>query len=172
MFQKINLIHATTVKLKCYVCNESHPFYCCTTFLTLSISERKQKIDRLKMCAVCLSKHAENKCKFKGCRKCGDKHNTLLHTTINDDNNEPTVSTSINAHAASNAEHTHVLLSTAIINIRGKSEEIFCARALLDSGSQSNFITHKLAQQLQLVRKRVQLAITGIDGTTNHVLFQ
>ncbi|XP_022182788.1 uncharacterized protein LOC111042467 [Myzus persicae] len=171
MFQKTNLMHATTTKLKCYVCNESHPIYRCPTFLVLSIPERKQKIDQLKICVVCLSKHAENKCKFKGCRKCGDKHNTLLHTTVNDDNSEPTASTSINAHAAGNVEHTHVLLSTAIINIRGKSNEIFCARALLDSGSQSNFITQELAQKLQLDRKKVNFAITGIDGATNHAHF-
>lgn len=171
MFQKTNLMHTTTAKLKCYVCNESHAIYRCATFLALSVPERKQKIDQLKICVVCLSKHAENKCKFKGCRKCGDKHNPLLHTTVNDDNNEPTVSTSINAHAAGNVENTHVLLSTAIINIRGKSNEIFCARALLDSGSQSNFITHELAQKLQLARKKVNFAITGIDGATNHAHF-
>lgn len=172
MFQKTNLMHATTVKLKCYVCNESHPIYRCTTFLALSIPERKQKIDQLKICIVCLSKHAENKCKFKGCRKCGEKHNTLLHAPSNDNGNEPAVTTSISAHASNNIGHTaHVLLSTAIINIQGKSNDIFCARALLDSGSQSNFITNELASKLQLPRIRVNYAITGIDGSTNQANF-
>ncbi|XP_025192037.1 uncharacterized protein LOC112592241, partial [Melanaphis sacchari] len=48
---------------------------------------------------------------------------------------------------------------------------MFCARALLDSGSQSNFITNELANKLQLSRKKVNYAITGIDGSTNSANF-
>lgn len=48
MLQKTSLMHSTTTKLECYVCNKNHPIYRCTTFLALSIPERKQKNQPIK----------------------------------------------------------------------------------------------------------------------------
>jgi len=87
-----------------------------------------------------------DKCKFNGCKKCGEKHNTLLHDKKTP---EITAETSISTHAT-RSSIKQVLLSTAIIKIEGRSKEIFYARALLDSGSQCNFVTNDLAQKLQL----------------------
>ena len=48
--------------------------------------------------------------------------------------------------------------------IRGSDNEELPARALLDQGSQSNFITERLAQQLKLKRLRMSRPLLGIEA--------
>lgn len=154
-------MHVTTSKFKCYMCEQNHAIYRCPKFIGLGVRERQVQVDKLGICAVCLSRHLGDKCKFNGCKKCGEKHNTLLH-----DQKAPeiTAETSISTHATRSAVK-QVLLSTAIIKIEGRAKEIFHARALLDSGSQCNFVTNDLAQKLQLPRKRVKFSISGVDNS-------
>ncbi|KAL4148855.1 hypothetical protein QTP88_003000 [Uroleucon formosanum] len=157
--------HTTVVKFKCYVCEEPHAIYKCKQFLDLTVKERRENVIKLKLCTNCLSKHKENsKCKSKGCRKCGELHNTLLHENVAEQNVETAPSTSISAHAAS-AAGTKVLLSTAIIKIFSSSNEPFLARALLDSASQGNFITNNLANKLRLAKHKFDCAISGVNST-------
>ncbi|XP_050535103.1 uncharacterized protein LOC126902121 [Daktulosphaira vitifoliae] len=159
--QKKTVFHSTQKKFKCYMCNEtSHAIYHCKKFLELNIKDRRSKINQLNICEVCLSQQSESHaCKFSGCRKCGEKHNTLLHLSEEIDN-ENLISTHITC-----INQKHVLLSTAIIIIQGKSKEKFVVRALLDSGSQTNFITTDLAQKLKLQKKRVNIGIAGVDNS-------
>ncbi|KAL4099118.1 hypothetical protein QTP88_023596 [Uroleucon formosanum] len=157
--------HTTVVKFKCYVCEEPHAIYKCKQFLDLTVKERRENVIKLKLCTNCLSKHKENsKCKSKGCRKCGELHNTLLHENVAEQNVETAPSTSISAHAAS-AAGTKVLLSTAIIKIFSSSNEPFLARALLDSASQGNFITNNLANKLRLAKHKFDCAISGVNSS-------
>ncbi|KAL4083194.1 hypothetical protein QTP88_028524 [Uroleucon formosanum] len=157
--------HTTVVKFKCYVCEEPHAIYKCKQFLDLTVKERRENVIKLKLCTNCLSKHKENsKCKSKGCRKCGELHNTLLHENVAEQNVETAPSTSISAHAAS-AAGTKVLLSTAIIKIFSSSNEPFLARALLDSASQGNFITNNLANKLRLAKHKFDCAISEVNST-------
>jgi len=145
-------MHVTTSKFKCYMCEQNHAIYRCSKFIGLGIHERRVQVEKLGICAICLSRHLGDKCKLNGCKKCGEKHNTLLHEQRAPEN--ITTETSISTHAT-RSTNKQVLLSTAIIKIEGRSKEIFYARALLDSGSQCNFVTNDLAQKLQLPRKRV-----------------
>ncbi|XP_041782170.1 uncharacterized protein LOC121598884 [Anopheles merus] len=59
-----------------------------------------------------------------------------------------------------------VLLSTVVLNITDRAGVSHPARALLDSGAQSNFITGRLAQFLELPRKLINLPLSGIGGST------
>jgi hypothetical protein len=152
-------MHTTAIKMKCYACLQSHPIYRCPTFLAMSIDERRQKVTQLEICVICLSQHAENKCKFSGCRKCGKKHNTLLHPQTE---TTSLPETSISTHATRTGQN-QILLSTAIIKIQDVTNQTVLARALLDSGSQSNFITKELAYKLRLPRKNVSYNIVGVD---------
>jgi len=71
---------------------------------------------------VCLAKHGENECRFKGCRKCGKQHNcTLIHESVDNIEIINTVS-SISAHATRHAEQSQILLSTVIVKIQSKSK--------------------------------------------------
>nr|XP_040240799.1 uncharacterized protein LOC120961176 [Anopheles coluzzii] len=59
-----------------------------------------------------------------------------------------------------------VLLSTVVLNITDRAGVSHPSRALLDSGAQSNFITGRMAQFLELPRKLINLPLSGIGGST------
>lgn len=66
------------------VCKNNHQVYNCEVFLGLSAPQRVEKIRSLKACLNCLkSGHTAPNCKSGSCRKCGKKHNTLLHLQSN-----------------------------------------------------------------------------------------
>ncbi|KAL4135469.1 hypothetical protein QTP88_007075 [Uroleucon formosanum] len=119
--------------------------------------------DYIKLCTNCLSKHKENKCKAKGCRKCGEHHNTLLHENVSESNAESAPTTSINAHAASTPS-AKVLLFTAIIKMFSSSDEPFLVRALLDSVSQGNFITNNLVSKLRITKQKFDCTISEVNA--------
>lgn len=63
-------------------------------------------------------------------------------------------------HASASTDQ--VILATAVVQIKGDSGEYSLARALLDSGSQINFITEELAQRLNLRKEEKSLDLIGI----------
>jgi len=58
----------------------------------------------------------------------------------------------------------HILLATAIVEVRNKSGQYVPCRALLDSGSQSHFITERCVQRLRLPRTQTHTSIQGISN--------
>ena len=70
----------------CLICAGEHKIYRCETFLKLTPFERFKKIKEAKLCLNCLNSHEKSKvkitaknCKYGFCKKCKDKHHTLLH---------------------------------------------------------------------------------------------
>ncbi|XP_055522915.1 uncharacterized protein LOC129717095 [Wyeomyia smithii] len=59
-----------------------------------------------------------------------------------------------------------VLLATAVVIIEDDDGNRYPARALLDSGSESNFVTERLSQRLKVSRDRVEVSVLGIGHTT------
>lgn len=57
----------------------------------------------------------------------------------------------------------YVLLPTVIIYIKNRAGTFIPCRALLDSASQLNFVTSRLANQLQLVTRKSTVSISGIS---------
>lgn len=73
-----------------------------------------------------------------------------------------------NNHANINTNNSKIIqtvLPTAIINILDNFGKIHECRALLDSGSQSSFITEELVSKLKLKNYKLSLPITGINQT-------
>ncbi|XP_074028835.1 uncharacterized protein [Leptinotarsa decemlineata] len=120
----------------CAFCKEEHYIYHCEKLKSLSVASRLAEIKRLKLCTNCLRKgHTINECWAQSCKLCPKRHNTLLH--INDISNEPCSETNennIRSDAACNNNNTsisnhcsqrarYVLLSTAIISVKGKDGE-------------------------------------------------
>ncbi|GFU88224.1 DUF1758 domain-containing protein [Trichonephila clavipes] len=62
-----------------------------------------------------------------------------------------------------------MLLSTAVVYCQNSRGEVFPLRALLDSGSQSNLITHEAALALGLKCERVNTSICGVNGTPQFI---
>ncbi|XP_025192847.1 uncharacterized protein LOC112592900 [Melanaphis sacchari] len=78
--------------------------------------------------------------------------------------------TSVYTERAKN--NKQVLLATAVIQILGKDGIWYTCRALLDSGSQSNFITEETMKKLNLPRKRVNLPITGVAESKHNAEYK
>ncbi|UYV69062.1 hypothetical protein LAZ67_6002216 [Cordylochernes scorpioides] len=77
-------VHNLT-KANCFLCQQEHGIYLCPTFLDMEPIERRRKVKQLKLCFNCLrNNHSVNQCRseFK-CRKCQEKHNTLIHIDAN-----------------------------------------------------------------------------------------
>ncbi|KFM72413.1 hypothetical protein X975_11948, partial [Stegodyphus mimosarum] len=64
----------------------------------------------------------------------------------------------------SSSFNKQVLLSTGIIYVKGADGTFISLRALLDSGSQNNFITKECMELLNLKRKKISASISGING--------
>jgi len=179
----------------CPICSESHRVYECKLFLNMSIADRNMEIKKKRLCVKCLKEYHGKNCKASNCKSCKGFHNTLLHKSkpqVGDTNNseskpshsDSTSSNSIKNHdtrqitAAFTANpslidlnhctikgSSQVLLSTASLLIHDLHGETYKCRALLDSGSQSNFITRQLCDKLKLKHKTINETIMGINDT-------
>lgn len=150
----------------CPSCKDKHRIYDCPKFKAMSITERITEISKLKLCTNCLrAGHNTQNCRLGPCRECKKRHNTLLHIPTNNTENVP------KTHANySNQNTNQVLLSTAMIEVRNPVKNIHKrVRALLDSGSESSFLSESLKQTLQLDSCPTQsINLIGIGNNSVH----
>jgi len=153
-----------SVKLTCEVCKDSHPTSQCNTFKQLPNEEKYKIVKNNKLCINCLSnKHVIKDCHSHGCNICGKWHHTLLHrnkdlvhehTNRNQTVSQPHGNVQATYHSLKESPIACVLLATAQVKIKDcKGKEHIC-RALLDYGSQSNFITESTVRKLGLKQTR------------------
>uniref|UniRef100_A0A182YRF4 DUF1758 domain-containing protein n=1 Tax=Anopheles stephensi TaxID=30069 RepID=A0A182YRF4_ANOST len=173
-----------TANIFCNVCSSSrndkeacpaskadHPLDNCTKFDGMSILQREALAKNQRLC---FRSSSITKSPNKVLSECYDVHHTLLCKRAAQESAEKvSQSTAAEQEAATINDTTRasgepqrmVWLSTAVVLIRGSDGEELPARALLDQGSQSNFITERLAQQLKLKRVRISSPLSGIDDT-------
>jgi hypothetical protein len=155
----------TIVATTCCFCKKSHNLYHCKDFLSLTIPQRISEIRKLKLCTNCLREsHKVESCTSSTCRKCSRKHNTLLHIETNDsDRNQISPSVSSTSSHCSYLKAQDVILSTALVKVFDCNGKPLQLRALLDSGSQSSFITESIADKLKLSFTHINVPVTGIN---------
>ncbi|XP_072389396.1 uncharacterized protein [Diabrotica undecimpunctata] len=166
--------------LNCSLCSQNHLIYSCPNFSKLQPTSRLNEAKRLKLCINCLrSGHPTKNCKSSGCRKCGKPHHTLLHfhnsiqntpnleaSSSQTPSNQTTNSLTTHNHFASSSQ---ILLSTVLIKVFDSKGNMHEARALLDSGSESNFITQRLLNTLKLHTTAIDFSVYGINQTNSVV---
>uniref|UniRef100_A0A8D9BGQ3 Peptidase aspartic putative domain-containing protein n=1 Tax=Cacopsylla melanoneura TaxID=428564 RepID=A0A8D9BGQ3_9HEMI len=180
--------------VSCPVCHkpDRHPIYRCEKFIQMSVTNRHDFASQKKLCFSCLStSHSVKQCPSTGvCFKCGGKHHTLLHfdrpsvgtgsvnyirpSTSGGGNQTPPgqVSDKVVTCAMSSSiveNNSSVLLSTVKVvstDCKGRSHEL---RLLLDSGSESNFLTEQSVRSLGLQVTKVPTSVQGICGTSSPV---
>jgi hypothetical protein len=183
-----------TGTLKCYNCDGEHTIYKCPALLAFSISDRIKRIGELKLCKICLRNHIGEKCTSRRCAKCMKAHNSLLHlpkskpimaggsenatayrttNTVASDSKKENVSNleSISAHSSQQSSNKQILLSTAVVILRNTRGESTACRVLLDSGSQSNFMSESISQTLKLNKTRVSCKIIGINESAQNASY-
>ncbi|KAF5282401.1 hypothetical protein FQR65_LT14295 [Abscondita terminalis] len=110
-------------------------------------------------------------------RQCGRKHNTLLHLPNRNVgssqqsnvclDSQPSISETIVNHVVSHSQQ--VMLPTAAVKLRDKLGRFHICRALLDSGSQSHFISEEICGMLGLDKSQLSLSVKGINGMITNI---
>lgn len=155
--KKSSLATKPVNNFKCIMCAAEHSIYKCPSFLKLSPPNRYDVIKSKNLCTNCLREgHKPINCYSCTCKYCNLKHNSLLHFNNKNESTDKIVnkqqadqssevpSTSLYTQIA-----TQVILSTALVKIVHNDNTYLC-RAVLDSGSQANFITNKMIRKLNL----------------------
>ncbi|XP_072400667.1 uncharacterized protein [Diabrotica undecimpunctata] len=190
----------------CYFCNKDHTIYNCKSFIALSPNSRLAEVKKLKLCINCLrNNHSTNQCRSMHCRKCNNKHNTLLHFVFNNQYNHQNSKSNNYNSSSRNASQDHpnfnpnannsaefsdspeisancliagndspsiVLLSTALVDIFDNRGNVLSCRILLDSGSESSFISEEMCKKLNIKTTPIQCSITGVGQKTTNILKQ
>jgi len=176
----------------CLVCNENHQLGQCEDFLNMPVVRRKDIVFKCHLCFNCLqSNHKVRECESSSmCTKCTEKHHTSLHNDsqehemINSQNNiavqtdlqsldlinlpSMVIDTdTVNGNDTSSDVDAHfsiqVMLATVVFDVCDASGNMIPCRAILDSGSQLNFVTSECAHRLGLNIVDAPLTIIGID---------
>lgn len=166
----------------CVICQGKHRIFDCNIFKALSTDEKWAQVSKLKLCHNCLRPdHDARRCRLGGCRVCKRRHNSVLHKHDTNTNTS-------HDHVGSSEERpeqagpsssvltavstTEVLLSTARIDVvNPQNNKVETVRALLDSGSQSSFISTRLKSRLQLTSlPHSATSILGIGDTSLNII--
>ncbi|CAI6350178.1 unnamed protein product [Macrosiphum euphorbiae] len=158
---------------KCQVCEAEpgHLLIHCTRFKKMTPKQRHQTIKDLKRCFMCFSEHLAPQCKSdRVCVECSGRHHTWLHlSTRNDSASEDghTIEPEVRVHVSADIRNyrTSVLLSTASVSVQDSDGQFRSVRALLDSASQSSFITEHCFKSLGLSRRKSNVTIQALAGT-------
>lgn len=153
----------------CIICSQNHKIYDCATFKGKSIPDRLADVTKFRLCSNCLRQgHPLSQCRMGPCKQCNKRHNTLLHpvdvTKVNNAQTEEIESISNFSN-----QGRQILLSTALIEVLNPvTKKVLQVKALMDSGSQSSFITKKLQTKLSLNSNPISLKILGIGCTSTN----
>lgn len=171
-----------------YCSSSSHIIYKCDNFKLLTAQCRLTYIKEKHLCQNCFGSHKLADCRSKrNCNVCNKRHHTMLHftptthtTAGRQDNNLPPlnqteIGTQQNASSSvtpnfagiSCNQNTTVLLSTALVKISTHCNNSTIVRAVLDSASQTSFISERVANLLQVQRFNTHKAslIHGISSS-------
>lgn len=157
---------ASKEEKECYFCGKhDHKLFSCPKFLLTKETERIEFVKSKKLCKVCLNGHP-GKCRFHfKYSHCKQNHNTLLHTETN---SESTNQENVSLLSGLN-NNKQVLLPTAKVKVLTKDDRELVVRALLDSGSQSSFISTQLAEKLGKKLSFNSVNIKGIGNTEKNI---
>ena len=157
----------TQTNISCIVCSESHFSNSCPEFLKLAANERMLLAKKKGLCFNCLRRnHVISEFKSRNCTICYRRHHTLLHNNVKDQSSSEEEKGK-NKNQIKNLHVSHaskVLLSTTIVDLINDKGKKRACRILLDSGSQPNLITEKLANSLNLTRTKLDSCIEVVNN--------
>lgn len=161
----------------CQVCKATpgHLLIACPMFKDKTPKERYQVIKELRRCFLCFSAHMVSQCKHtRVCSECKGRHHSLLHfennietqpsTIVSNIETQPTTTVSTMFTSDNSSFQSCVLMSTIAVLVQDASGQYQEARALLDSGSQSSFITEHYRNRLGLTRNKCSVAVQAMAG--------
>jgi len=168
---------------KCPICTQQHKIYSCERFTQMSVAKRKKAVSNARLCFNYLNYgHQVKDCRLSSCPKCNQCHNSKLHDDTQSTNTPVPSSSGEQAPAQVDVPFTgsvnvqdsqaklNIMLSTSLINVQNKEGKWHRCRAVLDSGSQLNFITNECAKRLGLSQSiNDQQCISGVGTMASSV---
>ena len=158
----------------CFVCGSQHSVFKCERFRAMSVGARWTLVKEKKLCYNCLREfHYRNRCQSGVCRECKGQHHTLLHggairgQVTDESATDPITLASVTP--VSDLPMTEVLLSTVRLRVLDVNGAYQSCRALLDSGSQSNFISASLFKLLGFEGISTDIRVSGIADVSTQV---
>jgi len=154
---------------QCPLCKETHRLVYCAKFKRMSPRQRKDYAQQIRACYNCLQPYSKShNCSKGACHVCNKQYHTLLHGNAQNSsasdrrpitNHNPSANqrsstpAEVNTYCSLKSKPiNHVLLATAIVEVKNKYNKYVPCRVLLDSASQLNFISEKCVQRLRLPR--------------------
>jgi len=149
----------------------------------------KDYAQQIRACYNCLRPYSKlHICSKNACHVCNRQHHILLHvnaqnssasdrrpiTNHNPSANERNSATAeVNTYCSLKSKPTnHVLLVTAMVEVKNKYNQYVPCRVLLDSASQLNFISEKCVQRLRLPRTQTPVSTQEVNKVnTTHQCF-
>ncbi|XP_041980961.1 uncharacterized protein LOC121734417 [Aricia agestis] len=155
----------------CPLCKQAHRIVDCSIFQSYSPERKNIEVTKLKLCSNCLRRgHKAQDCRLGSCRLCNEKHNTMLHKNLDEISDNATNNNDISPQSSPVSMSVYstgqVLLGTALVEVTNPvNKNTYLARALLDAGSQSSFMTKNLKQKIGLINRNPDsLIISGINN--------
>ena len=154
----------------CTFCQEKHSILICTKFKIKSQDFRMKFVRDSRLCFSCLSRgHQARDCRNKkACDVCQGRHPTVMHSEGASQANVPTQSSATTC-ASNNYTGYTVRKSSMIVpvyvshtNNPTKHKVVF---AMLDTQSDTSFITDRTADDLGIVGKEVRLSLSTMTST-------
>ncbi|GFV49753.1 DUF1758 domain-containing protein [Trichonephila clavipes] len=134
----------------------------------MNVNERWQVVQNNNLCTNCLkSNHRLDTCRIGfSCKNCSERHHTLLHIY----SVSPSADTQANSvvtvsNNCTQSAEGHVLLSTALINVKSKHGEQITCRALIDNASQNSLISKQCADRLKSPLKHTNHKLVDVNET-------
>lgn len=178
-------------KLSCQCCAGDHLLWKCNVFMQMPVSQRYNLVKEKSLCLNCFhSNHQHSECKSKyRCKVCKKSHHSLLHFEQTSSGQQPSdgqqtevkpfvpynmVQASSNvtrntyfSSASFQARHSyrtrHTFLFTVSVLVSAADGAKHCGRALVDTGSDMNFMTAGFASKLKLPLQAACIPVTGIN---------
>ncbi|XP_055604940.1 uncharacterized protein LOC129753170 [Uranotaenia lowii] len=180
----------------CVACQADHPLFQCQAFQRMKIEDREGLLRSHSLCRNCFSRsHRAKECKSRySCRHCKGRHHSLVcfrsdkeesrgsRFRKGTEESKPQEQQLVSAPQVTNLAATdllssnaapqrssQVLLATAVVILEDDYGNQYPARALLDSGSESNLLTERMSQRLKTTRERVEICVIGIGQAATKV---
>jgi hypothetical protein len=161
----------------CVVCKATnHRIHTCDAFRDLTVPKRRDVVKRSNLCYNCMwPNHTVQDCgSTYNCSTCKARHHTMLHQnppagpqgggSQPQPRGEGGNRREVRNHHSSAPGRPTVVLATAKVNILNFDNEPFERRALLDSGSQSSFVSEWVVKMGRFLREADDTVVSGLGG--------
>ena len=151
----------------CPVCSAvGHKAADCCVFINKSLADRKSIIREKKMCFGCLNPgHRSSECRSRHtCLICNKRHPTTLHDYEANKSNEKKVTFALLTDSACHNRITTMVVPVIVRHPTSDKEAL--VYALLDTQSNTNFVTNEVVNMLEISGKTTSLNLSTMNGRT------